>query len=288
MNRRSFLIGSASVVVGTSLSTAQTVGDVTTMLEKDAAGWIDVAPGAKLEGWTEYPWFDTVGNAWRTAHQWHMNTETGILLCDGLQPLSEYHSMFLTDKEYADCIFHVEWKFTKVASPPDYKGYNSGVFVRMFPPTPEVKVMQQVETGSYPGHAGFWRGGKLDHGVLTQLDTEVKVDGQWTRVDCGFPHQWHALAHSIAVEPDPEGVRGAYDAGGILRSVYEVGISAPVHPAGEWNTYEIVCRGSKLEVWTNGEESSRVDNCKVPKGRIGLENEGHRIEFRNLRVKELS
>jgi hypothetical protein len=82
-----------------------------------------------------------------------------------------------------------------------------------------------------------------------------------------------------SVEPrsDPKGLPLSYD----------VGIQAPVNPAGEWNTYEITCRGNTITVWTNGFDSCKADNCMVPAGSVGLESEGHRIEFRNLRVKEL-
>jgi hypothetical protein len=37
----------------------------------------------------------------------------------------------------------------------------------------------------------------------------------------------------------------------------------------------------------NGFETSVWRDCEVPKGHVGLEAEGFRIEFRNLKVKPL-
>ncbi len=65
-------------------------------------------------------------------------------------------------------------------------------------------------------------------------------------------------------------------------------ISDRVKPAGEWNTYEITCQGSRLSLWTNGTVTSEIPDCAVLHGYIGLEAEGYRIEFRNLKLKELN
>jgi hypothetical protein len=60
-----------------------------------------------------------------------------------------------------------------------------------------------------------------------------------------------------------------------------------VKPAGQWNTLEITARGKSLTLWVNGAVTCRFPDCGSPKGHIGLEGEGYRIEFRNLKVKEL-
>jgi cephalosporin-C deacetylase len=60
-----------------------------------------------------------------------------------------------------------------------------------------------------------------------------------------------------------------------------------VKPTGEWNTMEVTARGSTLSLWVNGAVTCRFDECGLPQGRVGLEGEGYRIEFRNLRIKEL-
>ena len=60
-----------------------------------------------------------------------------------------------------------------------------------------------------------------------------------------------------------------------------------VKPAGEWNTLEITARGKVLTLWVNGAVTCRFEDCGAATGYLGLESEGYRIEFRNLKVKEL-
>ena len=60
-----------------------------------------------------------------------------------------------------------------------------------------------------------------------------------------------------------------------------------VKPAGEWNTLEVTAVGKVLTLWVNGAVTCQFDNCGQPRGHIGVEGEGYRIEFRNLKVKEL-
>jgi hypothetical protein len=58
-----------------------------------------------------------------------------------------------------------------------------------------------------------------------------------------------------------------------------------VKPAGEWNTYEIKATGKKITLWVNGAVTNEYDGCEVLSGYVGLEAEGYRIEFRNLKLK---
>jgi hypothetical protein len=60
-----------------------------------------------------------------------------------------------------------------------------------------------------------------------------------------------------------------------------------VKPAGEWNTLEITARASVLSLWVNGAVTCEIRDCGNRKGLVGVEGEGFRIEFRNLKVKEL-
>ena len=60
-----------------------------------------------------------------------------------------------------------------------------------------------------------------------------------------------------------------------------------VKPAGEWNTFEITCRGKEMTLWVNGAVTNRWPDCDVPRGYVGLEAEGWRIEFRNVKLKVL-
>ncbi|MCL4191128.1 MAG: DUF1080 domain-containing protein [Thermoguttaceae bacterium] len=71
-------------------------------------------------------------------------------------------------------------------------------------------------------------------------------------------------------------------------------------PVGEWNSEEIRCEGTHVKVTLNGEVIVDADLSKVEpidgnehpglkreKGYIGFLGHGSRVEFRNLRIKEL-
>ena len=72
-------------------------------------------------------------------------------------------------------------------------------------------------------------------------------------------------------------------------------------PVGEWNTQEVVCDGRKIKVTLNGSVivDANLDEVKDPKvleahpglarttGHIGFLGHGTRVEFRNVRIKEL-
>ena len=58
-----------------------------------------------------------------------------------------------------------------------------------------------------------------------------------------------------------------------------------IKPPGEWNTYAIRCQGPKITLSVNGEMSAEFEAREVPKGYLGLEAEGFRIEFRNIRYR---
>jgi Domain of Unknown Function (DUF1080) len=58
-------------------------------------------------------------------------------------------------------------------------------------------------------------------------------------------------------------------------------------PAGEWNTFEITCKGPELSLWVNGAVVGVFKECGQPRGHVGLEAEGYEIEFRNVKLKTL-
>jgi hypothetical protein len=60
-----------------------------------------------------------------------------------------------------------------------------------------------------------------------------------------------------------------------------------VRKAGEWNHYYIRAVNGEVRLWVNGEEVSGGTRCTPASGYLALEAEGARIEFRNLRLREL-
>ncbi len=58
-----------------------------------------------------------------------------------------------------------------------------------------------------------------------------------------------------------------------------------VKPAGEWNSFEITCAGKRMTLWVNGAVTCVYEGCESAKGFVGLEAEGYRVEFKNIRMK---
>ncbi len=58
-------------------------------------------------------------------------------------------------------------------------------------------------------------------------------------------------------------------------------------PAGEWNTVELTAKGHTLTAWLNGAQTCSYPDCDVDKGYVAVESEGYKIEFRNIKLKEL-
>lgn len=58
-------------------------------------------------------------------------------------------------------------------------------------------------------------------------------------------------------------------------------------PAGEWNSYDITCKGNTIEIRVNGLLQNTAQNCSVTKGGIGLQAEGSKIQFRNLWIESI-
>lgn len=69
-------------------------------------------------------------------------------------------------------------------------------------------------------------------------------------------------------------------------------IAVKLHPSnenrdGEWNSYDITCRGPVVEVMVNGLLQNRIVDCSMTSGSIGLQAEGSKIRFRNIWIEAL-
>lgn len=58
-------------------------------------------------------------------------------------------------------------------------------------------------------------------------------------------------------------------------------------PAGEWNHYYVRAINGEVRLWVNGEEVNGGTRCQPASGALALEAEGARVEYRNLRLREL-
>lgn len=61
--------------------------------------------------------------------------------------------------------------------------------------------------------------------------------------------------------------------------------AASEKPAGEWNLYEIVCKGDSIRVFVNGKLMNTATECNVTSGKICIQSEGSEIEIRKVFVE---
>lgn len=58
-------------------------------------------------------------------------------------------------------------------------------------------------------------------------------------------------------------------------------------PVGEWNIYQVICRGNSVEIVVNGKSMNKITDCNVSSGFIGLQSEGAELEIRSVTVEPL-
>jgi hypothetical protein len=90
-------------------------------LEQDPRGWVDLLPGKDLQGWRRVP--IPPDEKLNAKNPWSLTDGGHTLRCDGVG----VKEMLLHERSWGDGIFHIEWRFDKVAA---QTGYNSGVYVR--------------------------------------------------------------------------------------------------------------------------------------------------------------
>ena len=190
----------------------------------------------------------------KTLAGWHVHQKagqpiTGWLVVDGAITRTGDDGDLVTDKVYRDFELTLEWKV-----PP--KG-NSGVIYRIDPSS-------DVTYTSGP--------------EMQVLDDAGHADGKSPLTSAGADY---------GLYPAPRGI---------------------VKPAEQWNSARLVVRGTHVEHWLNGTQvvsyelgsadwAARVAKSKfaqwasygkAPAGLIALQNHGDRVQYRNIRLRELA
>jgi hypothetical protein len=58
-------------------------------------------------------------------------------------------------------------------------------------------------------------------------------------------------------------------------------------PFGEWNEYEITCRGGDVTLVVNGHKANEGKNGNLTKGRIALQSEGAEVHFKDVVIRSI-
>jgi hypothetical protein len=142
-------------------------------------------------------------------------------------------------------------------------------------------------------------------------DFELKIDwrippGGNSGLGIRYPGQGDPAHEGIEIQmlddPAPEYKGKLVDAqytGGLY---YQVPAKAhPSKPAGEWNRYEVRCKGDRVQVKLNGVEIQDCDVSKETQGKgghkslserprkgfVGMQSHGHQVDFKNIEIREL-
>jgi hypothetical protein len=121
---------------------------------------------------------------------------------------------------------------------------------------------------------------------VKDMDKPIYNSGAYVRTDAKGSY-WHQA--QVAHTPKPPFMgdlfgktrRGGEIADFLVRGKGEERIKGP----GQWNTYEITCKGKTITVWINGAVTCAMTDCEVPAGHVGMQAEFFFIEFKNLKFK---
>jgi hypothetical protein len=58
-------------------------------------------------------------------------------------------------------------------------------------------------------------------------------------------------------------------------------------PRGQWNAYDIYCRGDSIDAFVNGVRQNYAEGLSVTSGSIALQMEGFPLELRNVWLEPL-
>ena len=121
--------------------------------------------------------------------------------------------------------------------------------------------------------------GPGNSGALLRMTGEDKV---WPRsIEAQLQHRnagdfWNI--DKVVMRPDPARTRG--------RNTKRMAPSSE-KPLGEWNRYDILVNGPRVELRVNGVLQNTADWCEEVAGPICLQSEGAVIEFREIRLRPI-
>lgn len=208
--------------------------------------------GHDLTGWTPYAkeGAEVAAATWKVVN--------GVIQCTG-----KPNGYLRSAARYQDYVLTVEWRWVPAPMPVDKQGRprnrNNGVLLHMqgtdnvWPKSLEAQLMEN--------NAG-------DFYVIGGVETK----------------EWAAIREKAvaAAGTDAAAVEKAKNNRRIPKQQ-----PSSEKPTGEWNTYNIVCRGDTVTVSVNGVQQNQATGLSVREGHILLQSEGAPIEFRNVRLDPL-
>ena len=220
-------------------------------LAASPAAAADLFNGRNLDGWTTYAKdaAPPAGETWTVAD--------GVIRCSG-----KPNGYIRTTGRHRDYRLTVEWRWVPAPPPVDAQGKprsrNSGVLLHM------------------QGEDAIWPRSLEAQLMETNAGDFYAIGGVETA-----QHR-AAREQALAAATDEASRTRAQNTRRVARQ-----FPSSEKPVGEWNRYEITCRGDTVTVVVNGVEQNTATGVSVSEGHICLQSEGAPIEFRNVRLEPL-
>jgi hypothetical protein len=214
------------------------------------AGWVDLFNGKDLTGWVQRG-----GKA-------NYAVENGVIV--GSSVLDTDNSFLCTQKEYSDFILELDFKIDP--------RLNSGVQIRS-------ECFEAAKVLQADGKEIKVPADRV-HGYQVEIDMEPANKRWWTAGLYDESRRGWLYPGSL---------------GGVKETFTEAG--AKLSKQGEWNHLKVEAQGDSIRTWLNGEPRAAIHDSMTLKGFIGLqvhgvgkdkEKENMKVQFRNIRVKNLT
>ena len=213
---------------------------------------------------TPRAFIDGTGPGWKTLTETDFagvngNADTWMWKDNILESTGTPIGVLRTRQKYTNFELVIEWRHLKPAG-------NSGVFAWV----PD-QALAQLKPGVLPDYGIEVQ--MLDHGFRDQYEKSGRKGDWFTTHGDIFAVGKSKLTPFAPVSPNGS------------RSFPRKELSRGV---GEWNHYYVRGINGELRLWVNGEEVSGGSGAEPRTGYLCLEAEGSPIEFKNIRVREVS
>ena len=213
---------------------------------------------------TPRAFIDGTGPGWKTLTETDFagvngNADTWMWKDNILESTGTPIGVLRTRQKFTNFELVIEWRHLKPAG-------NSGVFAWV----PD-QALAQLKPGVLPDYGIEVQ--MLDHGFRDQYEKSGRKGDWFTTHGDIFAVGKSKLTPFAPVSPNGS------------RSFPRKELSRGV---GEWNHYYVRGINGELRLWVNGEEVSGGSGAEPRTGYLCLEAEGSPIEFRNIRVREVS
>jgi hypothetical protein len=148
---------------------------------------------------------------------------------------------------------------------------------------------------SVGGMGLFWHSAKQFTSYSLKLDWKMPGDDN-SGIFIGFPPSsdpWSAVNNGYEIQIDAtDAADRTTGAVYTFKSADLAARDAALNPPGEWNSYELLVEGERLQIFLNGvkiNDFTNTDPVRSLAGHIGIQNHGtgDDVSFRNVRIKEL-